>query len=118
MRNEPVEPYPGCRDLMHVLQHKQTTAVSLRRQLSEQAVIPRTEPYNLDRSTLADFPLLIAVSRHSDRFAMKLLRSSVNSSAPGGSFPSVIRPTLVRSRHRNDSTVHIDAPPRRVLPLD
>jgi hypothetical protein len=35
-----------------------------RRQLSEQAVIPRTEHYNLDRSTLADFPLLIAVSQH------------------------------------------------------
>src|SRR5438876_10070947 len=30
-----------------------------RRQLSEQAVIPRTEPYNLDRSTLADFTGLI-----------------------------------------------------------
>jgi len=29
-----------------------------RRQLSEQAVIPRTEHYNLDRSTLADFPEL------------------------------------------------------------
>ena len=35
-----------------------------RRQLSKQAVIPRTEPYNSDGSTLADFPLLIAVSLH------------------------------------------------------
>ena len=41
-----------------------------------------------------NFPLLIAVSRHPDLFAMKLLGSAVNSSAPGGSFPSVIRPTL------------------------
>ena len=53
-----------------------------------------TESKSLDSSTLADFPLLIAVSRYPDHFAIKLLRSAVNSSAPGGSFPSVIRPTL------------------------
>jgi hypothetical protein len=31
-----------------------------RRQLSSQAVIPRTELYNLDGSTLADFPVVMS----------------------------------------------------------
>src|ERR1700736_6036119 len=43
-----------------------------------------------DNFLQAEFPLLIAVRRHPDHFAMKLLGSAVNSSAPGGSFPSVI----------------------------